>query len=79
MSWKKFAEAKIGVAGQVECENHVDGFSYIQGLVHHEFLCQGQTVNSWYYLKMPTQTYLCFLSHPILLTWLRQTFSYYPN
>jgi hypothetical protein len=27
----------------------------------------------------PTQTQLCFLSHPIHLTWLWQTFSYFPN
>jgi hypothetical protein len=35
-----------GAAGQVEYENHVDGF------VHHEFLHQGQTVNRWYYLEV---------------------------
>jgi hypothetical protein len=25
---------------------------YIKGVVHHEFLHQGQTVNRWYYLKV---------------------------
>jgi hypothetical protein len=46
MGWKKFAETEKGVAGQVECESHVDGFFFdIEGAVHHEFLCQGQTVN----------------------------------
>jgi hypothetical protein len=27
----------------------------------------------------PTRTQLCFLSHPTHLTWLLQTFSYFPN
>jgi hypothetical protein len=74
-----------------------------EGVVHHKFLRQGQTVNRWYYLRVlkhlrenvmrkrpqlwrnnswyhdnvpvhtfvsfwPTQTQLCFLSHPIHLT-----------
>jgi hypothetical protein len=85
---------------------------FFTSLVHHEFLCQGQAVNHWYYLevlkclrenvrrKRPqlwrnnswflhhdsapahasrTQTQLCFLSHPSHLTWLQQTFSYFPN
>jgi hypothetical protein len=41
-------------AGQVECESHIDGvfFFGIEGVVHREFLCQGQTVNSWYYLEV---------------------------
>jgi hypothetical protein len=28
------------------------GFFDIEGVVHHEFLCQGQTVNRWYYLEV---------------------------
>jgi hypothetical protein len=35
-----------------EHECHVDGFFYIKCVVHHEFLCQEQTVNCWYYLKV---------------------------
>jgi hypothetical protein len=94
-------------------------FFYIEGVVHHEFLHQGQTVNRSYYLEVlirlrgnirrkrpqlwetapgasimtvcqlmhhywfmtfwPTQTHLCFLSHPTHLTWFQQTFSYFPN
>jgi hypothetical protein len=27
-------------------------FFDIKGVVHHEFLCQGQRVNCWYYLKV---------------------------
>jgi hypothetical protein len=50
MGWKKFAKKEKGVAGQVKSESHVDGFVDIKGVVHHEFLCQGQTVN-WYYLE----------------------------
>jgi hypothetical protein len=39
--------------GQVECESHVDGFFFdMKGLMHHEFLRQGQTVNRWYYLEV---------------------------
>jgi hypothetical protein len=47
MGWKKFVETEKGMAGQVECESHVDGvfFFDIEGVVHHEFLCQGLTVN----------------------------------
>jgi hypothetical protein len=42
LGWKEFSETKKGVAGQVECESHVDGFFFdIEGVVHHEFLCQG--------------------------------------
>jgi hypothetical protein len=118
MGWKKFAETEKGAAGQVERESHVD-FFYIEGVVHHEFLREGQTVNRWYYLEvlkrltenvkkkktelwknnswflhhenapanasllirdfLPKRTQLCFLSHPNHLTWLRQTFSFFPN
>jgi hypothetical protein len=52
MGWKKFAETEKDAAGQVECESHVDGFFDIEGVVHHEFLCQEQTVNHWYYLDV---------------------------
>jgi hypothetical protein len=52
MGWKKFVKTEKGAAGQVECESHVDGFFDIEGDVHHEFLCQEQTVNQWYYLKV---------------------------
>jgi hypothetical protein len=34
-----------------ERESHVDGFFDINGVMHHEFLHQGQTVNCWLYLK----------------------------
>jgi hypothetical protein len=53
MGWKKFAETKKGMVGQVERESHVDDFLFdIEGVVHHKFLRQGQTVNRWYYLKV---------------------------
>jgi hypothetical protein len=53
MGRKKLAETEKGKVGQVERESNVDGFFFdIEGIVHHEFLCQGQTVNRWYYLKM---------------------------
>jgi hypothetical protein len=50
VGWKKFAETEKGVAGQVELESHVDSFFFfdIEGVVHHELLCQGQTVNCCY-------------------------------
>jgi hypothetical protein len=32
--------------------SHVDGFLNIEGVVHHEFLRQGQTVNRCYYLEV---------------------------
>jgi hypothetical protein len=35
------------VAGQVERESHVDSFFNIEGVVHHEFLCERQTMNCW--------------------------------
>jgi hypothetical protein len=35
-----------------ERESHVDGLFDTSGVVHHEFLCQGQTVNHWYYLEV---------------------------
>jgi hypothetical protein len=44
MGWKKFAETEKGMAGQV--------FFDIKGVVHHEFLCKGQTVDHWYYLEV---------------------------
>jgi hypothetical protein len=28
IDWKKFAEIKKGMAGQVKCENHVDSFPF---------------------------------------------------
>jgi hypothetical protein len=49
---EKFAETEKGAAGQVESEIHVDGFFDIEGVVHHGFLCQGQTVNRLYYLEV---------------------------
>jgi transposase len=52
IGWKKFAETEKGAAGQVERESHVDGFFYIKGVMHHEFLHQGQTMNRWYYLEV---------------------------
>jgi hypothetical protein len=50
--WKKFTKTEKGAAGQVKSESHVDGFFYIKGVLHHEFSCQGQTVNRWYYLEV---------------------------
>jgi hypothetical protein len=38
--------------GKVERESHVDFFFYIKGVLHHEFLSQGQTVNRCYYLEV---------------------------
>jgi hypothetical protein len=54
IGWKKFAETENGVVVQVECESHVDSFFFfdIEGVVQHEFLYQGQTVNHWYYLEV---------------------------
>jgi hypothetical protein len=52
MGWKKFAKTKKVGGGQVECGSHVDSFFDIEGVVHYEFLCQGQTVNCWYYLEV---------------------------
>jgi hypothetical protein len=52
MGWKKFAETKRDAAGQVEHGSHVDGSFDIDGVVHHEFLCQGQTLNRWFYLEV---------------------------
>jgi hypothetical protein len=53
MGWKKFLETKKGTAGQVKRESHDDGFFFvIKGVVHHEFLHQGQTLNCWYYLEV---------------------------
>jgi hypothetical protein len=43
--FKKFAETEKGATDQVERESYVDGFFYIDAVTHHEFLCQGQTVN----------------------------------
>jgi hypothetical protein len=52
MGCKKYAENEKGTAGQVKRESHVDGFFDSKDVVHHEFLCQEQTVNHWYYLKV---------------------------
>jgi hypothetical protein len=52
VGWKKFAETKKGAAAQVESESDVGWFFDIEGVVHHEFLRQGQTVNRWYYLEV---------------------------
>jgi hypothetical protein len=54
MGLKKFAKTVKGAASQVECESQVDSYFYIKGVVHHEFLHQGQTVNHWYYLEVLT-------------------------
>jgi transposase len=53
MGWKKFAKTEKGASGQVECESHIDSFLFdIEGVVHHEFLRQGRTVNCWYHLEV---------------------------
>jgi hypothetical protein len=41
MCWKKVAKTKKGAPGRVECESHADGFFFDKGVVHHEFLHQG--------------------------------------
>jgi hypothetical protein len=46
---EKITKTKKGVAGQVEW---LTVFFYTEGVVHHEFLHQGQTVNRWNYLKV---------------------------
>jgi hypothetical protein len=51
MGWKKFTKTERVVAGQVECESHVDGFFDTESVVHHKFLHQGQRVNCSYYLS----------------------------
>jgi hypothetical protein len=50
--WKKFAETEKDMARHVERESRVEGFFQIAGVVHHEFLHQGQTLNHWYYLEV---------------------------
>jgi hypothetical protein len=35
-----------------EGESHVDVSIDIKAVVHHEFLCKGQTEKRWYYLKV---------------------------
>jgi hypothetical protein len=53
IGWKQFAKTEKGVAGQVEHEVMLTVFFFdIEGVVHHEFLLQGQTVNRWYYLEV---------------------------
>jgi hypothetical protein len=56
IGWKKFADTKKGAAGQVDRESHVDGFFDMEGVVHHEFLCQGQTVNESLVLSWSAET-----------------------
>jgi 16S rRNA U516 pseudouridylate synthase RsuA-like enzyme len=54
VDWKNFAENEKGATGHVKCESPVDGLLLldIEGVFHHKFLRQGQTVNRWYYLEM---------------------------
>jgi hypothetical protein len=52
MGWKKFTKTEKGAASQIKHESHVDGFFDIEGVVHYEFLHQGQTGNHWHYLEV---------------------------
>jgi hypothetical protein len=51
LGWKKFAETEKGAASQVERESHVAGFFDIEGVAHHKFLRQEQTVITGIILK----------------------------
>jgi transposase len=46
------AQTEKSASSENECESDVDRFFYVEGVVHHEFLPQGQTVNRWYYLDV---------------------------
>jgi hypothetical protein len=48
----KIRRERRSAGGHVERGSHVDGFFGIEGIVHHEFLRQRQTVNRWYYLEV---------------------------
>jgi hypothetical protein len=53
VGWKKFSENENFAAGQVECVKvMLTVFLDIEGVVHHEFLRQGQTANCWYYREV---------------------------
>lgn len=51
MGWEKFANVENSTAGHVECESCIDSFFDMKGVVRHEFLPDGQTLNRWYYLE----------------------------
>jgi hypothetical protein len=48
---KKFTDTKKAQQVRSNVQVMLMIFCYIEGVVHHEFLRQGQTVNHWYYLK----------------------------
>jgi hypothetical protein len=52
MGWEKIAVTQNGAAGQVKRVSMLTVSSDIEGVVHHKFLCTGQTVNRWYDLEV---------------------------
>jgi hypothetical protein len=48
---KRISRKPKSAAGQVERESYVYGFFYNKGVMHHDFLRQGQTANHWYYFE----------------------------
>jgi hypothetical protein len=52
MGWKKFAETQKTRQVRSNVNVMLTFFFDIEDVGHYEFLCQGQTVNRWYYLKV---------------------------
>jgi hypothetical protein len=52
VGWKKLAKTEKGEWIRSNVKAMLTAFFFdIEGVVHHEFLCQGQTVFHWYYLE----------------------------
>ena len=52
MSGKILATTKKSTSVSLKCEGDVDSFFYWKGIVHHEFVPRGETVNKEFYLKV---------------------------
>jgi hypothetical protein len=46
------APIEKSASSEIECESDIDRFFDVKGVVHHEFLPGGKTVNRWYYLDV---------------------------
>ena len=52
METESLAETEKITEKQIKNQNHVDGFFDCHGIVHQEFIPEGQTVNATFYVEV---------------------------
>lgn len=71
----KFAQTKNSVARSLKCQDNVDLFFDVDGIVQTEFVPPGQTVNQQFYLNVFKQLrWACDCFRPSILPFLLQFF-----